>query len=104
MSVREGLEFGAEIASDTDSLAGLVERCCCEQGHSRAARSDTGGVTSALSEAFRSAGVGMMLMKQPFPSPRSPGACEILGLDFYVANEGKLLAIVSPADTWVLPQ
>jgi hydrogenase expression/formation protein HypE len=28
------------------------------------------------------------------------GACEILGLDpLYVANEGKLLAIVSPADS-----
>ena len=39
-------------------------------------------------------------MKRPFPSPRKFRACEILGLDpLYVANEGKLLAIVSPGET-----
>ena len=45
-------------------------------------------------------------MKRPFPSPRKFRACEILGLDpLYVANEGKLLAIVSPGETgMVLPR
>ena len=56
---------------------------------------------SALSEIARSAGVGMMLDEAAIPVTQEvQGACEILGLDpLYVANEGKLLAIVSPADT-----
>ena len=57
-----------------------------------------GGVTSALTEIAQSAGVGMLLDEARIPiSEEVKGACEILGLDpLYVANEGKLLAIVPP--------
>ncbi|HET9524285.1 MAG TPA: hydrogenase expression/formation protein HypE, partial [Terrimicrobiaceae bacterium] len=102
MSVREGLEFETEIASDTASLAGLVETMLAVSKGIHVLRDPTrGGVTSALSEIARSAGVGMMLDEAAIPvTEEVQGACEILGLDpLYVANEGKLLAIVSPAET-----
>ena len=53
-----------------------------------------------LSEIAQSAGVGMILDEAAIPiTEEVKGACEILGLDpLYVANEGKLLAIVAPCD------
>jgi hydrogenase expression/formation protein HypE len=101
MSVREGLEFETEIASDTAPLNGLVDSIldACEDIH--VLRDPTrGGVTSALSEIAHSAHVGMLLDEARIPiSEEVKGACEILGLDpLYVANEGKLLAILPAAD------
>ncbi len=59
-----------------------------------------GGVTSALTEIAQTANVGMLLDEAAIPiSEEVKGACEILGLDpLYVANEGKLLAIVAAKD------
>jgi hydrogenase expression/formation protein HypE len=50
-----------------------------------------------MTEIAQAAGVGIMLNETHIPiSEEVKGACEILGLDpLYVANEGKLLAIVS---------
>jgi len=100
MSVREGLEFETEIASDTAPLNGLVEAIFATGKDVHVLRDPTrGGISSALSEISQSAGVGMLLEEARIPiSEEVKGACEILGLDpLYVANEGKLLAIV-PAD------
>jgi len=100
MSVREGLEFETEIASDSAPLNGLVEAIFATGKDIHVLRDPTrGGVTSALSEITQSAGTGMLLDEARIPiSEEVKGACEILGLDpLYVANEGKLLAIV-PAD------
>lgn len=100
MSVREGLEFETEIASDTAPLNGLVEAIFATGRDVHVLRDPTrGGVTSALSEITQSAGTGMVLDEVRIPiNEEVKGACEILGLDpLYVANEGKLLAIV-PAD------
>jgi hydrogenase expression/formation protein HypE len=101
MSVREGLEFETEIASDTAALNGLVHEIlkACQDVH--VLRDPTrGGVSSALTEIARSAGVGVHLDEASIPiSEEVKGACEILGLDpLYVANEGKLLAIVPPEE------
>ena len=98
MSVREGLEFETEIASDSAPLNGLVETilAACQDVH--VFRDPTrGGVTSALTEIAQSARVGIHLDEARIPIDKSvKGACEILGLDpLYVANEGKLLAIVA---------
>ncbi len=100
MSVREGLEFETEIASDTAALNGLVKDllAACKDVH--VLRDPTrGGVTSALTEIAQSAGVGVILQESAIPiSEEVKGACEILGLDpLYVANEGKLIAIL-PAE------
>jgi hydrogenase expression/formation protein HypE len=100
MSVREGLEFETEIASDTAPLNGLVETMLAASNAIHVLRDPTrGGVTSALTEIARSAGVGMLLHEASIPiGEEVKGACEILGLDpLYVANEGKLIAIL-PAD------
>ncbi len=58
-----------------------------------------GGVATTLNEIARQSGVGMLLDEAAIPvKPEVDAACELLGLDpLYVANEGKLLAIV-PAD------
>jgi hydrogenase expression/formation protein HypE len=57
-----------------------------------------GGVATTLNEIAKRARVGMTLREQSIPVRDSvKGACEVLGLDpLYVANEGKLLAIVAP--------
>jgi hydrogenase expression/formation protein HypE len=57
-----------------------------------------GGVATALNEIAKASSSGMLLSEPSIPLQESVrGACEILGLDpLYVANEGKLLAIVAP--------
>jgi len=99
MSVREGLEFETEIASDMAPLNGLVEAMLAVGGDIHVLRDPTrGGVTSALTEIAQSAGVGMLIEEARIPiGEEVKGACEILGLDpLYVANEGKLIAVVAP--------
>jgi hydrogenase expression/formation protein HypE len=99
MSVREGLEFETEIASDSAPLNGLVEGIYATGVDVHVLRDPTrGGITSSLSEITQAAGTGMLLDEARIPiSEEVKGACEILGLDpLYVANEGKLLAIVPP--------
>jgi hydrogenase expression/formation protein HypE len=101
MSVREGLEFETEIASDTAPLNHLVDTVLATTADVHVFRDPTrGGITSALSEIAQTARVGIILDEAHIPiSEEVKGACEILGLDpLYVANEGKLLAIV-PAET-----
>ena len=101
MSVREGLEFESEIASDTAPLNGLVETILTASPDVHVLRDPTrGGVTSALTEIAQSAKVGMLLNEADIPiNEEVKGACEILGLDpLYVANEGKLIAIVASHD------
>jgi hydrogenase expression/formation protein HypE len=97
MSVREGLEFETEIASDSAPLNGLVQAMLATKQDIHVLRDPTrGGVTSALSEIAQAAGIGMVLDEARIPIHEAvKGACEILGLDpLYVANEGKLLAVV----------
>jgi hydrogenase expression/formation protein HypE len=57
-----------------------------------------GGAATTLNEIAKRSGVGMLLREQSIPVRESvKGACELLGLDpLYVANEGKLLAVVAP--------
>jgi hydrogenase expression/formation protein HypE len=102
MSVREGLEFETEIASDTAPLHELVDAIVAAGVDIHVLRDPTrGGVTSALTEIARTAQVGMLLDEARIPiTEEVKGACEILGLDpLYVANEGKLIAIVSEKDS-----
>jgi hydrogenase expression/formation protein HypE len=100
MSVREGLEFETEIASDSAPLNGLVETIFSATKNIHVLRDPTrGGVTSALVEIAEAANVGIRLDEARIPIAEDvKAACEMLGFDpLYVANEGKLLAIV-PAD------
>jgi hydrogenase expression/formation protein HypE len=97
MSVREGLAFDAEIASDTAPLHGLVAAMLAACPAIRVLRDPTrGGVATSLNEIATAARVGIELDELAIPvRPVVAAACEILGLDpLQVANEGKLLAIV----------
>jgi hydrogenase expression/formation protein HypE len=101
MSVREGLEFEVEIASDTQALNGLVAAMLDVAPDIHVLRDPTrGGLSSSLNEIAQASAVGMVLDEPAIPIPGPVrAACEFLGLDpMHVANEGKLVAIV-PADT-----
>jgi len=56
-----------------------------------------GGLATTLNEIARQSDVGMMLHESAIPIlPQVEAACELLGLDpLYIANEGKLVAIVA---------
>ena len=101
MSVREGLEFETTLESDTAALHGLTEAMLGASSSIRAMRDPTrGGVSSALNELAAASSVGVELTESAIPVRDSVrAACEILGLDsLYVANEGKLLAVVAAGD------
>ncbi|WP_175407361.1 hydrogenase expression/formation protein HypE [Streptomyces sp. TRM64462] len=100
LSVREGLEFGVEVASDTAPLAGLVEAMLRVTPDLHVLRDPTrGGLAAALNEIARASGTGVRLTESGIPVPDAvANACGFLGLDpLYVANEGRLVAFVPPA-------
>ncbi len=99
MSVREGLGFEGNLQSDCASLAGLVEAMLAADHTIHCLRDLTrGGLAAALNEIAADAQVGIELEESAIPvSEPVRSACEILGLDpLYVANEGRLVAFVSP--------
>ena len=101
MSRRENLEFESAIESDTAPLHTLVAEMIEASEQIHCLRDPTrGGVATTLNELAASSRVGMVIDERQIPVRESvQGACEILGLDpLYVANEGKLLAIVGQAD------
>ena len=97
---RGDLELEAEVLSDTRSLVPLVEALKQAAGPGlRFMRDPTrGGVGTVLNELARDSGHGVALWEERLPiRDVVHGACEILGIDpLYVANEGKLLAVVAP--------
>jgi hydrogenase expression/formation protein HypE len=101
MSVREGLEFSTAIRSDTAALHGLIDTMLATGADIRCLRDPTrGGLATTLNEIARQSKVGVMLQEAAIPVKREvAAACEFLGLDpLYVANEGKLIAIVAEVD------
>ena len=100
LSVREGLEFGTELVSDTAPLNGLVAAMLAAVGsHVHALRDLTrGGLAASLTELAGAAGVGIELDETAVPVPEEVrAACGFLGLDpIHVANEGTLVAFVAP--------
>lgn len=101
MSCREGLEFGTTVESDTAPLNGLVAAMLATGADIHVLRDPTrGGVAASLNEIARTASIGISLVERDLPIPGPVrDACGLLGLDpLYVANEGKLLAIVPAAD------
>lgn len=101
MSVREGLEFETVLESDTASLADLSATILDTCPETRWMRDPTrGGVSSTLNELACASNVGVKIDEAALPIRREVrGACEMLGLDpLYVANEGKLIAVVPACD------
>lgn len=100
MSVREGIEFETILESDSAPLNDLTRAMLQACPSIRCMRDPTrGGVSSTLNELADASHVGVRLTESAIPlRPEVKAACEMLGLDpLYVANEGKLIAIV-PGD------
>ncbi|MBM4422445.1 MAG: hydrogenase expression/formation protein HypE [Chloroflexi bacterium] len=101
MSVREGLDFETEIKSDTAPLNGLVGAMLAASRSIHCLRDATrGGLAAVLNELAAASKVGIEFEEKRVPvQPAVHAACEMLGLDpLYVANEGKLVAIVPEAE------
>ena len=101
MALRENLGFSSAIVSDTAALHGLIAAMLATGADIRVLRDPTrGGLATTLNEIARQSGAGMMIEETAIPlNPEVAAACEFLGLDpLYVANEGKLVAIVAAAD------
>jgi len=100
MSKRENLSFETAIVSDSMALNGLVAAMVAAGGDAiRVMRDPTrGGLAATLNELAESSRVGIVVEEEAIPiRAEVAAACELLGLDpLYVANEGKLVAIVAP--------
>jgi hydrogenase expression/formation protein HypE len=97
MLARGEFDLDADIDSDTRALWPAVDGLL-DAGGIKALRDATrGGVASVLNELAD--GVGMVVREAAVPvKPAVAGACELLGIDpLYVANEGKLVALVAQA-------
>lgn len=100
LSVREGLEFGTDIRSDTAPLHRMVAAMLAACPDLHAVRDCTrGGLAASLCELAETAGVGIEYDERSVPVPEAVrAACGFLGLDpIHVANEGKLVTF-APAD------
>ncbi|MGD0897531.1 MAG: hydrogenase expression/formation protein HypE [Thermoguttaceae bacterium] len=100
MSVREGLGFQGSIESDCGPLSELVEAMLAAGGDIHCLRDLTrGGLAAAVCEIAEDARVGIELVEAAIGvSEPVAAACELLGLDpLYVANEGRLVAMVAPS-------
>jgi hydrogenase expression/formation protein HypE len=101
LSQRESLEFEGVIESDCAALHELVNDMLDVTLDVHCMRDPTrGGVATVLNEIAQRSKTGMLLRETDIPVRDTVrGACEILGLDpMYVANEGKLVAIVPAKD------
>lgn len=99
MSVREGLEFDTTIESDTAPLGELVQALLTAAPGVRMLRDPTrGGLAASLTEIAEASKTGIEIVERDLPVRlQVQAACELLGLDpLFVANEGKLTAIVAP--------
>lgn len=101
MLARGDLAIEADIQSDTSSVSALVERMLATAPSTRWMRDPTrGGVGTVCNELAHDCGLAIVLDEEHLPvHPEVAGACEMLGIDpLYVANEGKFLAVVDPAE------
>jgi hydrogenase expression/formation protein HypE len=99
-ALRNELRPESDVASDCQPLHGLVAAMldACPEIH--CLRDATrGGLAAVLNEFAVASGVGIRIRERAVPMREAVrGACEILGLDpLYLANEGKLAAIVPPS-------
>ena len=101
LSQREGLEFNVPVPSDCAPLNRLVAEMLEASTNIHCLRDPTrGGLATTLNEFARRSGAGINLDEGNIPVKKAvASACELLGFDpMYVANEGKLVAIVAPED------
>jgi hydrogenase expression/formation protein HypE len=99
LTSREGMRFDSQVISDTAALNHLVHRMLSVDRDIRVLRDPTrGGLGTTLNEIAGQSRVGIHLYEERIPvKPDVAALCELLGFDpLYIANEGKLIAVVSP--------
>lgn len=101
LSQREGLSFHTELNSDCAPLGNLVAEMLATSPNIHCLRDPTrGGLATTLNELAVQSKVGIRIEEEKMPVREEVlAACEMLGLDpLYIANEGKLVAIVPAED------
>ncbi len=97
LAARGDLALETSVRSDCQALHGLVETLLAACPETRCIRDATrGGLATVLNEFAQAADCGICIDESSLPIPSDVrGVCEILGLDpLYIANEGKLVAVV----------
>ncbi|MBA7690252.1 Carbamoyl dehydratase HypE [subsurface metagenome] len=101
LSQREGLSFSTQLESDCAPLGSLVAEMLEASSDIHCLRDPTrGGLATTLNELAKQSKVGIRIEEEKIPVQEEVlAACEMLGFDpLYVANEGKLVAIVPAKD------
>jgi hydrogenase expression/formation protein HypE len=100
LAQREGLSFSTPVESDCAPLNRITAAVLEAGGDGvRCMRDPTrGGLATTLNELAGQSGRGILVKEELIPVRREVrGACEMLGIDpLYLANEGKLIAVVAP--------
>ncbi len=97
LAARGELSFETQLVSDVAPLNHLVQTMLDVTKEIHVLRDPTrGGLATSLNEIAIQAQVGMLIDEKTLPvGPEVQAACEMLGFDpLYIANEGKLIAIV----------
>lgn len=98
LAARGELNFETQIKSDIAPLDNLVKTMLDVTSDIHVLRDPTrGGLATSLNEIAIQSSVGIKIYEDSIPiKPAVSAACEMLGFDpLYVANEGKLIAIVA---------
>ncbi len=101
LSLREGIDFGSDLESDTAPLSNLIVPLLSECSGIRAMRDATrGGAAAVLNEIASDSGVCVRLREEDIPvSEAVRKGCELMGYDpLHIANEGKFIAVVAPEE------
>ncbi len=102
LSQREGLSFSTQLEGDCAPLGSLVAEMLAASPNIHCLRDPTrGGLATSLNELAKQSKVGIRIEEEKIPVREEVlAACEMLGFDpLYIANEGKLVAIVPAEDT-----
>jgi hydrogenase expression/formation protein HypE len=105
LSQREGLKFNTPVPSDCAPLNQLVTDILAASKNIHCMRDPTrGGLATTLNDFAEKSNVGIMIEENKIPINKAVlAACELLGLDpLYIANEGKLVAVVPAKDADVV--
>lgn len=95
---RAGMSFESSVVSDTAPLNHMVGRMLSASRDIHVLRDPTrGGLGTTLNEIAGSSRVGVVIYEDRIPiNSQVEALCELMGLDpLYIANEGKLIAIVA---------
>jgi hydrogenase expression/formation protein HypE len=101
LAARRAFDLEVALESDCAAVHGLSAAICRASHNIRCMRDPTrGGLATVLNEFVRNQNVGILLLEDRLPvHPAVQQVCEILGFDpLYIANEGKIVAIVPESD------